>query len=139
VITFDRNAQQEARVRLLAGRRRWHREETFMACLDRTMKSILRDYWRRQQVPIVAVNDIAAGLRDAPDPEREAAARDELADISKALDDDKHTLEIAMARGRGDTPANIKSQFGLSDTEYASALKRLQRVALKRRSSGVQR
>jgi DNA-directed RNA polymerase specialized sigma24 family protein len=133
-----RDLLHEAVARLLEGRRRWHRKETFTACLERTMKSIVRDHWRGQLNSIVAINDVPDGPSNAPDPERNALARDELADVLKALDDQKHTLEIAIGLARGDTAAEIKSRFGLTNTEYASALKRVRREVLKRRSSGEQ-
>jgi hypothetical protein len=119
-------------------RRRWHRKETMLACFNRTMKSIIQDYWRGAQNPITAIDDIAAGLHYVPDPERQVIARNELVKILSALDDDKHTRDIALARAQGESRAEIKKRFALTDTAYETALKRIQRAVQKRASGGPQ-
>jgi hypothetical protein len=120
------------------GHRGWHRLETLTACFDRTMKSIIQDYWRREQNPIVPINESAAGLRDTPDPERQTAARSALNAILDALDDDKGTQGIAVAHALGKSPAEIKKEFNLTDTAYESALKRVQRAVHRWKNSGGQ-
>jgi len=120
------------------GRRRWHSLETLPACFERTMRSIVRDYWRRQQNPIVPISETAAGLREIPDPEKQILARKELDGILCALDDDKGTQDIALAQAMGESAAEIKKRFNLTDTVYEAAHKRIYRVVQRWKSSGGQ-
>jgi RNA polymerase sigma-70 factor (ECF subfamily) len=112
--------------------RHWHRKETLTQCFERTMKSIVRDHWRHRQVTMTAVSDGAAGLREFPDSETQLIARQELDAVLTMLSDDGQTSAIALA------PAEIRKQFGLTETEYDSALRRIRRRILKRKSSGGQ-
>ena len=119
-------------------RRRWHKKEIFSACFERTMKSIVRDYWRGEQNAIVPIDGAAAGLREAPDPERQAMAREELGNIRDLLQDDKNTLEIAMALAGGETRAEIIERLHLTDTEYETARKRVSRKLMRQKITGGQ-
>jgi DNA-directed RNA polymerase specialized sigma24 family protein len=116
--------------------RHWHRKETIAGCFYRTMKSIVRDYWRKQQIPMIAISDGAAGLRADPDPEVQLIARDELLEVLKTLGDDDNTSAIALALASGDSPDEIRKRFGLTETGYDSALKRIRRRILKHKKSG---
>jgi hypothetical protein len=116
--------------------RHWHRKETFADCMNRTMKSIVRDYWRRQQIPMVAISDTAAGLRADPNPEAQLIAQDELAKVLKALGDEDNTSAIAIALATGESPAGIRNRFELTETGYDSALKRIRRRILRHKTSG---
>jgi RNA polymerase sigma-70 factor (ECF subfamily) len=118
--------------------RHWHRKEALADCFYRTMKSIVRDYWRRQKTPMVAVSAGAAGLQTDPDPELQLIARDELQELLKALDDANDTAAIALAIASGSSPAEIRRRFGLSETDYDTALKRIRRKILKHKTSGGQ-
>lgn len=115
--------------------RHWHRKETFSDCISRTMKSIVRDYWRRQQIPMIAINEVAAGHQGDLDPEVKLVARSELRELLNSLDDADNTAAIAVAIASGDTPADIRKRFGLSETDYDSALKRIRRRILKYKTS----
>jgi RNA polymerase sigma-70 factor (ECF subfamily) len=108
-------------------RRHWHRKETLAACIYRTMKSIVRDHWRRLQTPMHAITDSAAGLREDPDPELQLMARQELLEVLRTLDDSNNTAVIAVEVASGHSPAEVKKRFGLTDTDYDSALKRIGR------------
>lgn len=115
--------------------RHWHRKETLSDCFRRTMKSIVRDYWRRQQSPMAAISDAAAGHRADPDPEMQIVARDELLAVLNTLGKDDGTAAIAMALASGASPEEIRKQFDLSETEYNSALRRIRRRLMKHRTS----
>jgi RNA polymerase sigma-70 factor (ECF subfamily) len=119
-------------------RRRWHRLERFPACFDRTMKSIVRDHWRREQSPIVPINEAAAGQGEASDPEKKAAARMELDALLNALDDHRDTWKVAWLRAQGYSPVEIKRLLNLTDTDYDTALKRIRREVLRRKAAGGQ-
>lgn len=120
------------------GGRHWHRKETLPDCIYRTMKSIVRDYWRRQEIPMIAVSASAAGLREEPDPEMQTIARQELLAVLKTLGDDNNTSDIALALAGGYSPDEIRNKFGLTETDYESALKRIRRRILKHKASGGQ-
>jgi DNA-directed RNA polymerase specialized sigma24 family protein len=117
-------------------RRRWHRKETLSSCLYRTMKSIVQDYWRRQQLPLIAINDTAAGYHADPDPEIQSIAREELSEVLKALGDDHNTADIALDLATGHSPHEIREKYALTETDYDSALKRIRRRLLKHKASG---
>jgi DNA-directed RNA polymerase specialized sigma24 family protein len=118
--------------------RHWHRKETLTDCFHRTMKSIVRDYWRHQQTPMVAISDTAAGHQADPDPEVQLLARDQLLQVLKALGTDDNTAEIALALAGGSLPAEVRKHFELSETGYESALRRIRRRLLKHKMSGGQ-
>jgi DNA-directed RNA polymerase specialized sigma24 family protein len=118
--------------------RQWHRKETLADCFHRTMKSIVRDYWRHQQIPMVAISDTAAGHQADPDPEMQLVAREELLQVLKALGNDDNTAAIALALASGSSPAEVRKHFNLSKTGYESALKRIRRRLLKHETSGGQ-
>jgi len=118
--------------RLLApGERHWHPAETIQNCIARTMRSLVQDWWRRDQRSIVAANATSAGLRDDPGPHRIAAARQAFANLSIILEDDKNTLEIALAMAAGQTPTEIQTHHRITQTEYDTALKRIRRALRK--------
>jgi RNA polymerase sigma-70 factor (ECF subfamily) len=112
-------------------RRHWHRKETLAGCVYRTMKSIVRDHWRRLQIPMHAINDSAAGLQSEPNPEVQLVARQELLEVLRTLDDSENTAAIALELASGHSPGEVKKRFGLSDTDYDSALKRIRRRILR--------
>ncbi|WP_316171403.1 MULTISPECIES: hypothetical protein [unclassified Bradyrhizobium] len=116
--------------------RHWHRKETLTDCFHRTMKSIVRDYWRRRQTPMIAISDTAAGHQAEPDPEVQMAARDELLQVLRALGDDDNTAAIALALASGNSPAEVRKRYGLSEIGYESALKRIRRRLAKHKMSG---
>jgi DNA-directed RNA polymerase specialized sigma24 family protein len=115
--------------------RHWHRKESLQGCFFRTMKSIVRDYWRRQETPMIAISDCAAGHRADPDPEVQTIARKELFEVLKTLEDEDNTSEIALALAGGESPAEIRNRFGLTETGYDSALRRVRRRILKYKKS----
>jgi DNA-directed RNA polymerase specialized sigma24 family protein len=111
--------------------RHWHRKETLVGCIYRTMKSVVRDYWRRQQIPMVAINEAAAGHHADPDPEAQSIAREELLSVLRTLSDEDNTAAIALRLAGGDSPAEIRKRFNLTATAYDSALKRIRRRLVK--------
>jgi DNA-directed RNA polymerase specialized sigma24 family protein len=131
--------------RLLEGRRHWRIDETLVQCLARTMKSLARDWWRRQErVSIKSeaalgetdANVMAAVVDDAPGVERAIIARQELDEIEALLKDDKNTLEIAQFLAEGEKPAEIREALGLTQTQYDATLKRIVRARKKIHKAG---
>lgn len=136
---------------LTPGRRRWHRKETIFGCLGRTMKSIVQDWWRRQQIVEIVTEADAPFLQDEDgdetgiidrarsddaDPERLLMARQALEEVFAALKDDNNTLEIALALANGDKPEEIRYAYDLTETDYDTALQRIRRVRKKLRTPG---
>jgi DNA-directed RNA polymerase specialized sigma24 family protein len=137
--------------RLLLGKRHWHRKETIVACFGRTMKSIVKDWWRRKQMveivteadaPLVEDEDgdetgvVDRARSDDADPERVLIARRALDEVRAALEDDKDTWEIALAVAVGETPEDIRYAYELTKTQYDSALKRIRRALTRVRPPG---
>jgi DNA-directed RNA polymerase specialized sigma24 family protein len=116
--------------------RHWHRKETLASCIYRTMKSIVRDHWRRQQIAMTAVGASAAWLQEVPDPEAQLIARQVLQAVLTSLGDQDVTSAIAIAVASGRTPAEVRRRFGLTEAGYDSALKRIRRRILKLKASG---
>jgi RNA polymerase sigma factor (sigma-70 family) len=131
--------------RLLAGQRRWRRDESLAHCIARTVKSLVMDWWRRQErVPIRNETDLGkedaakveAATHDAPSVERALIARQELEEIMAVLKDDKNTLEVAMMVAEGESPAEIRTAYGLTQTQYDTVLKRIVRARKKMQKTG---
>ena len=136
---------------LTPGRRHWHREETLIECVGRTMRSIVRDWWRRRQTVEIVTEADASFIEDDngdemgiidrsrsedPDQERVLIAREAIDEVRVALKDEKNTWEIALALANGDKPEDIRYAYELTETEYDSALKRIRRTLNKIRPPG---
>jgi hypothetical protein len=62
-----------------------------------------------------------------PDPEREVAARAQLAIIFNYFEGDSEATSILEGLARGDEPADIQRSAGLTEVKYASAQRRIRR------------
>jgi DNA-directed RNA polymerase specialized sigma24 family protein len=127
-------------VRLLEGRRRWRKDESLGRCIARTVKSLVMDWWRREErVAIKLEADLgeadAAELETAADDRPSALhvliAREELEAIKAVLKDDQNTLEVAMMLAEGESPKEIREAYGLTQTQYDTVLKRIFRARKK--------
>ena len=134
--------------RLLEGRRRWRKDESLAQCVARTVKSLVMDRWRRQKrVSIRAETDLGeaeagaleATAYDVPSVERVLIARQEVEEIKAVLKDDKNTLEVAMMVAEGESPAEIREAYGLTQTQYDTLLKRIVRARKKMQKTGGKR
>jgi len=136
---------QTAVERLLEGRRHWRKDEDLVQCFRRTMTSLVKDWWRRQErVSIRAefklgeadTHAMNVAKDDTPCADRIIIARQELEEIKGLLKDDKNTLEVAMLLAEGEAPAEVRDAYGLTQTQYESALKRIVRARKKARGTG---
>jgi DNA-directed RNA polymerase specialized sigma24 family protein len=131
--------------RLLEGRRRWRKDETLAQCVARTAKSLVMDWWRRQErVSIKLATDLGnadtaeleTATDNAPSSLRVLIAREELEAIKALLKDDEKTLEVTMMLAEGEKPAEVREAYGLTQTQYDTVLKRIFRARKQMRNIG---
>jgi RNA polymerase sigma-70 factor (ECF subfamily) len=123
--------------RAIDGSRRWPRDISFMVFMRECIRSIASNYWRRRATSAtVNETDMSAGERkltlddlpnENPDPEREVAARDQLAIIFNYFEGDLEATSILEGLARGDEPADVQKSAGLTEVKYASAQRRIRR------------
>jgi DNA-directed RNA polymerase specialized sigma24 family protein len=123
-----------------SGRRHWRRDETLGQCVARTMTSLAKDWWRRRKRVSIQPESrlgkadsqaMAIAKDDTPGADRMIIAQQEFREIKALLKDDKNTLEIAMLLAEGETPADVREAYGLTQTQYDSLLKRIVRARKK--------
>ena len=124
--------------RVLDGSRKWPRDVPFIVFMREVMRSIASEHWRRQiHGPVRSEADLGAGgaevdiasyPNEAPDPEREALARQCLDRVFALFDGDADATAILMGLSQGASPAEIQRAGGLTETSYASAQRRVRRV-----------
>lgn len=129
----------EAISRILAGTRRWPRSVPLVAFLAQTMRSVASEEWRRiNQDREILESDLAPTKQGSPvalaeiavdpvDPERETMARRTIGEIQRLFRDDHEAIEVLHGMARGLAPDEIQSEAGMSETQYASAQKRIRR------------
>lgn len=132
----------EAFVRHLDGRRRWEDDADPAAVLLGTVQSVAWE-WRVKANRFVPESALApAGAEEdtgeegilarqaAPDPGPDATASVAgiYREVEAAVSDDEHVLSIVLGRSEGLTPTDIQKEFGMTPTQYASALKKLRRA-----------
>lgn len=133
---------QEAIGRALDGRRRWPRAVDFMAFMRQTIRSIANEHWRREErkPPHSDLDDesmVDRGLNTAYQPERLVLAAKLLEEIQSLFAEDPQVLAILAGIAADEPPADIKRKAGMSNTQYASAQKRIRRGLANAFPSGV--
>jgi DNA-directed RNA polymerase specialized sigma24 family protein len=123
--------------RAIDGSRRWPRDIPFVVFMRESIRSVASNYWRRRATSAtvsesdMSVHGQRATLDDLanenPDPEREVAARDQLAIIFDHFAADSEATSILEGLARGDEPADIQRSAGLTEVKYASAQRRIRR------------
>ena len=133
---------QEALTRILVGKRQVSEGVAVVAFVAGVMRSLRSEHWRRvertttRDRPHREDRSLAAQpgtdlVDSTPGPERALMAQQELAAIRKLFSDDATALTILDGLARGLTADEIRLGAGLSDTDYASARKRMRRVLLR--------
>ena len=129
----------EAIVRMLEGKRKWPLNIPLVIFLRETMRSIASDLWRRRQdATEVAETDTRAYREDgeglisrtadsSEDLEAKAIAEQELARIDDLFKNDKRALAVITGKISGMSPEEIQRQAKLSETQYATTLRRIRR------------
>ena len=108
-----------------------------VAMLAMTMRSIADEHWRivRRERPIlVAANETALDQADdssEANPERAAAAAQALAGLDRLFARDAVVLNILAGLAEGLSAVEIRSRYGLSETTYDTARRRMRRALLR--------
>jgi DNA-directed RNA polymerase specialized sigma24 family protein len=133
---------QEALTRILVGKREVPDGVAIVAFVAGVMRSLRSEHWQR--IERTMGRDRLRGDRrskaphretelvdSAPGPDRAVMAQQELAAIRNLFVDDAAALIVLDGLARGLTAEEIRLTAGFSDTEYASARKRMRRVLLR--------
>jgi RNA polymerase sigma-70 factor (ECF subfamily) len=139
----------ETIMRALSGTRRWPPGVPIISFLAWSMRSVCDEYWRKtrreRRVIVGAVGTSATWPPDqadeAPDvdPERTAAAVQMLAVLDSLFAHDETALKIIAGLEDGLSAAEIRLRYGLSETDYDSARKRMRRTLLRHNLRGWER
>jgi len=127
---------QEAIARTLNGSRRWRKTVKFVTHLTQTIRSIANH--AREELKggavVPATSDDAEGTLDGvsvwsatPDPERAAAAIEQLDKISESFESDAEVGLILTRLARGMTGPEIQANLDITQTEYETIMTRLRR------------
>ena len=131
---------QESLARALGGSRRWPTEVPLIAFLAQTIRSVANEEWERVGRDAINESDLPSSGADPIDlaelaattvhPESEVQARSVLRQIEKHFEDDPQVLSVLEGMALGLEPAEVQVRAGLSETQYASAQKRLRRKVI---------
>ena len=140
VVTWE-DLLQEALTRVLVGSRRAAADIPTVAFIAGVMRSLRSEYWRRIGSPKVGRRASKRGSDPArlplerpdsiPGPEHALVAEQELRSIRRLFRHDPIALTIIHGLAEGLTAEEIRAASGLSETEYASARKRMRRLLLR--------
>ena len=129
---------QEALTRILVGARRAPEAVPAVAFVAGVMRSLRSEHWQgvrrawagsRRATP--RARPASAVVEADPGPERALMAQQELAAIRALFAEDVMALTILDGLTQGLTAEEIRRAAGWSDTDYASARKRMRRVLLR--------
>jgi RNA polymerase sigma-70 factor (ECF subfamily) len=136
----------ETIMRALSGTRRWPPGVPIISFLAWSMRSVCDEFWRktrRERRVIVSTEGTSdhwtphqADESPHADPERTAAAVQMLAVLDALFARDETALKIISGLEDGLSAAEIRLRYGLSETEYDSARKRMRRTLLRHNLRG---
>lgn len=134
--THAEDLMQEAVTRTLAGQRQWPEGVPFVAFLAQTMRSIAFEE-RADAAQVVLHSEAAPALEadeavwpepsDDVTPEREYAARQALRAVDELFDGDDEARAVLSAVAENRPAEEIKAERGLTQTQYATILRRIRR------------
>jgi hypothetical protein len=119
---------QESVTRILLGKRAVPEGVAVVAFVAGVMRSLRSEHWQRIRKRTPHGSEL---IDPAAGPERALIAQQELAAIQGLFADDAVALLILEGLAGGLTADEIRDAAQLSDTEYASARKRMRRVLLR--------
>jgi DNA-directed RNA polymerase specialized sigma24 family protein len=119
---------QESVTRILLGKRAVPQAVAVVAFVAGVMRSLRSEHWQRIKKRTPRGSEL---IDPAAGPERALIAQQELAAIQSLFADDAAALTILEGLAGGLTADEIRDAAQLSDTEYASARKRMRRVLLR--------
>ena len=135
---------QDALERVIKGTRRWPRGLAVVPFLDKVMRSVANQYRRAQgrQQDQLGVQVVTIGARDSeiesedifqmisggdPTPEEMLVAKQTVHEIESLFDDDDRALGVVLGRAEGHAPDEIQREFDMTQTQYESASKKVNR------------
>lgn len=128
---------QEAVRRILDGQRTVPSDQPFLACLIQVMRSVAWASRKRlravaKEVELVSCDEMQESVPSlAPTPEQEVASNDACARLNEVIinlfGDDDEAQAVLMGRIDSMTPAEIQTTFGMDQTAYDTALRRIRR------------
>jgi RNA polymerase sigma-70 factor (ECF subfamily) len=138
---------QEALTRIIVGKRQVPEGVAMVAFLAGVMRSIRSEHWQRVEGTSARVRSARSQsahrqiepVDGAPGPDRAVMAQQELARVRELFAEDPTATAILDGLARGLTAEELRVGLGLSDTDYASARKRMRRVLLREGLTCVQR
>ena len=130
---------QEALTRIIVGKRQVPDGVAIVAFLAGVMRSIRSEHWQRVEGTSARNRSARSRSADrqveladgAPGPDRALMAQQELARVRELFAQDPTATAILDGLARGLTAEELRVGLGLSDTDYASARKRMRRVLLR--------
>jgi DNA-directed RNA polymerase specialized sigma24 family protein len=133
---------QEALTRIIVGKRQVPAGVAIVAFVAGVMRSIRSEHWQRVERTRAPDGSRRPGrsksanheiqlVDPTPGPDRAVMAQQELVQIRKLFAGDATALSILDGLAQGLTPDEIRLALGLSDTDYASARKRMRRGLLR--------
>lgn len=123
---------QEAFARVLNGTRRRPPDVPIDVFMTGVMRSIRAEYRRRQwQLRLAMSRGVDSELDTSADPERSVVAQQELEALGELFADDPIVTHIMTGLGDGLSAEEIRIKYGLTNTEYDSARKRMRRALLR--------
>jgi DNA-directed RNA polymerase specialized sigma24 family protein len=124
---------QEAFARVLNGSRRVPPDVPVDAFMAGVMRSIRAECWRKRSrhADPASSRETMEAPDPAADPERAALAEEELKSIERLFEDDPLALNILEGLADGLSAEEIRGRYGISNTGYDSARKRMRRALLR--------
>lgn len=133
---------KEAIENVLAGSRKWPNGVKFTTFLRNVMRSIADGYWKKQRrmFRLLDKEDSGDGSGNPEDQlieaEHESLVQARYREIWELFSGDDAVEAILLGREENLGPMEIQENFGLSETQYASALRRIRRKILKKYPEG---
>ncbi len=134
--------------RVIGGTRKWPKNIPLVQFTAGVLRSLASECWaqhsRLKDVGVSHESDVSSthsvidsAASAISNPERELLAKEELGRIEEMFIDDEAALSIVMAKAEGYSPSDIQETFDMSETEYASALRRIRRTFARNPSAGA--
>ncbi len=133
---------KETLTSILEGKRRWPLDVNFLIFLRNALRSKANGYWEKQKKLFFKLQ-VESDNKEINDPEQVIIFSEHNDLVQKRYDEiwtlfDGHDVIEAILLGReeGLPPLEIQEQFGISKTDYASALRSMRRKLSKKFPKG---
>lgn len=143
-IVSPENLLKEAIENVLSGSRKWPSDVNFTTFLYNVMRSMADGYRKKQQRMFQLLdNEVSGNERGNPEDQLIEAEHEKLVqakykEIWDLFSGDNIVEGILLGREENLSPMEIQKHFDISETQYASALRRMRRKLLKTYPEGWQ-